>query len=155
LDAPPGFRLDLTVWALRPRAHNEVDAWDGKWYRRTVVLGGEPTRAVLTSAVSEMVSEHARLASLAHELASAPDAPGALAVAEELRSQLAAHLEKHNERLLFWLRDEGRADLAELLVDIHYATIRIRALARRHGGAARPELSSDGPSYGLSQAGPV
>jgi DNA-3-methyladenine glycosylase II len=42
LEAPPGFRLDLTVWALRRRAHNEVDAWDGKWYRRTVVLGGEP-----------------------------------------------------------------------------------------------------------------
>jgi hypothetical protein len=73
-----------------------------------------------------MASEHARLASLAHELASAPDVTEALVVAEELRSQLAAHLEKDNERLLFWLRDEGRADLAELLVDIHYATNRIR-----------------------------
>jgi DNA-3-methyladenine glycosylase II len=32
------FRLDLTVWALRRRALNEVDAWDGSTYRRVLVL---------------------------------------------------------------------------------------------------------------------
>ncbi len=36
------FRLDLTVWALRRRAHNTVDAWDGATYRRATELGGHP-----------------------------------------------------------------------------------------------------------------
>jgi DNA-3-methyladenine glycosylase II len=38
----PPFRLDLTVWALRRRPHNAVDVWDGRAYRRAVVLNGEP-----------------------------------------------------------------------------------------------------------------
>ena len=37
------FRLDLTVWALRRRARNVVDRWDGTTYRRVVVLSGRPT----------------------------------------------------------------------------------------------------------------
>lgn len=36
------FHLDLTVWALRRRAHNAVDAWDGATYRRVAELGGHP-----------------------------------------------------------------------------------------------------------------
>jgi len=38
----PPFRLDLTVWALRRRARNLVDRWDGSTYRRVVVLSGQP-----------------------------------------------------------------------------------------------------------------
>jgi DNA-3-methyladenine glycosylase II len=34
------FRLDLTVWTLRRRAHNAVDSWDGNSYRRVVESGG-------------------------------------------------------------------------------------------------------------------
>jgi len=34
----PPFRLDLTVWALRRRAHNEIDRWDGHTYGRTIVV---------------------------------------------------------------------------------------------------------------------
>src|SRR2546422_8595024 len=34
----PPFRLDLTVWALRRRARNLVDRWDGTTYRRVVVV---------------------------------------------------------------------------------------------------------------------
>ena len=34
LDEP--FRLDLTVWALRRRAHNAIDRWDGSTYRDAV-----------------------------------------------------------------------------------------------------------------------
>ena len=30
------FRLDLTVWAMRRRAHNAVDRFDGTWYRRVL-----------------------------------------------------------------------------------------------------------------------
>ncbi len=32
------FRLDLTVWALRRRPDNIVDRWDGKTFRRAIVL---------------------------------------------------------------------------------------------------------------------
>jgi hypothetical protein len=39
----PPFRLDLTVWALRRRARNEIDRWDGVTYRRVIVIGGRPT----------------------------------------------------------------------------------------------------------------
>ena len=39
----PPFRLDLTVWALRRRARNAIDRWDGRTYRRVVILGGRPT----------------------------------------------------------------------------------------------------------------
>jgi len=42
------FRLDLTVWALRRRALNEVDAWDGSTYRRVLVLDGEPVEIGVT-----------------------------------------------------------------------------------------------------------
>ena len=42
LEVPAPFRLDLTVWALRRRAHNAIDDWDGTTFRRTLVLGGRP-----------------------------------------------------------------------------------------------------------------
>ncbi len=35
------YRLDLTVWALRRRAHNRLDAWDGR-YRRGLLLDDQP-----------------------------------------------------------------------------------------------------------------
>ena len=42
VELPPGapFRLDLTVWALRRRGHNQVDQYDGTWYRRLLAVGG-------------------------------------------------------------------------------------------------------------------
>lgn len=39
----PPFRLDLTVWALRRRARNAIDRWDGATYRRLVVVGRRRT----------------------------------------------------------------------------------------------------------------
>ena len=42
-DPIPPFRLDLTVWALRRRARNLVDRWDGTTYRRVVVMTGRPS----------------------------------------------------------------------------------------------------------------
>lgn len=39
----PPFRLDLTVWALRRRARNAIDRWDGTTYRRVITLGRRPT----------------------------------------------------------------------------------------------------------------
>jgi DNA-3-methyladenine glycosylase II len=42
LAARAPFRLDLTVWALRRRAHNLIDRLDDTVWRRVLVLGGEP-----------------------------------------------------------------------------------------------------------------
>jgi DNA-3-methyladenine glycosylase II len=38
----PPFRLDLTVWALRRRAHNVVDRFDDGVWRRVLVIGNSP-----------------------------------------------------------------------------------------------------------------
>jgi DNA-3-methyladenine glycosylase II len=42
------FRLDLTVWTLRRRALNEVDAWDGSTYHRVLVVDGKPIEVAVT-----------------------------------------------------------------------------------------------------------
>jgi DNA-3-methyladenine glycosylase II len=41
LEPVPPFRLDLTVWALRRHPDNAVDRWDGKAFRRIVMLEGQ------------------------------------------------------------------------------------------------------------------
>jgi DNA-3-methyladenine glycosylase II len=41
IDPRAPFRLDLTAWALRRRAHNAIDRWDGRVYRRALWLGDE------------------------------------------------------------------------------------------------------------------
>jgi DNA-3-methyladenine glycosylase II len=41
------FRLDYVVWALRRRAHNEVDRFDGGRYRRVLCLAGEPAEVTV------------------------------------------------------------------------------------------------------------
>ena len=38
----PPFRLDLTAWTLRRRPSNAIDRWDGKHYRRVLVLNNSP-----------------------------------------------------------------------------------------------------------------
>jgi DNA-3-methyladenine glycosylase II len=42
LQPQPPFRLDLTVWALRRRAHNVVDVFDDGIWRRVLVIGKSP-----------------------------------------------------------------------------------------------------------------
>jgi len=41
------FRLDYVVWALRRRAHNEVDRFDAGCYRRVLSLAGEPAEVTV------------------------------------------------------------------------------------------------------------
>lgn len=36
------FRLDLTAWALRRRAHNAIDRWEASTYRRVLSVDGGP-----------------------------------------------------------------------------------------------------------------
>lgn len=42
LQPKPPFRLDLTTWALRRKARNAVDQWDGMTYRRVLMINGNP-----------------------------------------------------------------------------------------------------------------
>jgi DNA-3-methyladenine glycosylase II len=44
----PPFRLDLSVWALRRRPGNAIDRWDGTFYRRALVLTGQPMGVSVT-----------------------------------------------------------------------------------------------------------
>lgn len=44
----PPFRLDLTVWALRRREQNAIDTWDGRCYRRALLIDGEPIELAVT-----------------------------------------------------------------------------------------------------------
>jgi DNA-3-methyladenine glycosylase II len=48
LKVVPPFRLDLTVWALRRRPENKMDRWDGKTFRRGLVLNGKPVEVAVT-----------------------------------------------------------------------------------------------------------
>jgi len=44
----PPFRLDLTVWALRRREQNAIDSWDGRTYRRALLVDGAPVQVAVT-----------------------------------------------------------------------------------------------------------
>lgn len=55
----PPFRLDLTVWALRRRARNIIDRWDGTAYRRVLNLGDKPVEVEVRQAAG---GEQPRLA---------------------------------------------------------------------------------------------
>ena len=46
------FDLKLTVWALRRRAHNIVDRWDGGTYRRVLPLPSGPVGVAVTQLAS-------------------------------------------------------------------------------------------------------
>jgi len=50
IELRPPFRLDLTVWALRRRAHNTIDAWDGTTYTRTLVADTIPVQVAVRQA---------------------------------------------------------------------------------------------------------
>ena len=48
LEPVPPFRLDLTAWTLRRRAHNAIDRWDGRHYRRALVIGERAVEVTVT-----------------------------------------------------------------------------------------------------------
>ena len=48
LEPAPPFRLDLTVWALRRRPHNQVDRWDGQMFQRVLMLNSVPVAVAVT-----------------------------------------------------------------------------------------------------------
>jgi DNA-3-methyladenine glycosylase II len=52
LEVAPPFRLDLTVWAVRRRAVNQIDRWDGAAWRRTIFAGDAPVELAVTQVTS-------------------------------------------------------------------------------------------------------
>ena len=42
------FRLDLTVWTLRRRPNNIMDRWNGKTYRRAIIIEEKPAEIAVT-----------------------------------------------------------------------------------------------------------
>jgi DNA-3-methyladenine glycosylase II len=44
----PPFRLDLTVWALRRRPENAVDRWDGRTYRRVLLIDSQAVEVAVS-----------------------------------------------------------------------------------------------------------
>jgi hypothetical protein len=94
------------------------------------------SRSALAPALKEMAEEHRRLASLAQALAGASDGPGALLAAEQVSALLEGHLDREDGQLLARLYDEGRVDLPQLVIDVRYATNRIRS---------EPAAGAEGP----------
>ena len=50
LHPQPPFRLELTAWALRRREQNAIDSWDGRTYRRALVIERRPAEIAVTQA---------------------------------------------------------------------------------------------------------
>jgi DNA-3-methyladenine glycosylase II len=123
IEVRPPFRLDLTVWALRRRPHNTVDAWDGTTYTRTLVAEGTP----LLVAVSQQ-----------------PDGgPGRVRLAVELRRRGEAPSEAG--------RAEVRRTLEQMLglgidlvgfYELAAADDRLAGLAKRFRGVRPPRFAS-------------
>jgi DNA-3-methyladenine glycosylase II len=61
------FRLDLTVWALRRRATNRIDRWDGTHYTRVLVVDSVPVKVSISQ---QRADDHPEL--LITMLSSAP-----------------------------------------------------------------------------------
>jgi DNA-3-methyladenine glycosylase II len=82
------FRLDLTVWALRRRPHNEIDRWDGSTYRRMVAIEDGP---VALSVTQDGTQETLRLSAL---LAGRPaDLPSERLARRALNELLGLHVD--------------------------------------------------------------
>ena len=71
----PPFLLDYVVWALRRRAHNDVDRYDGRCYHRVLCLAGEPAELAVRQDTAT------RTPSLIAELRGPAGSPGRIAVA--------------------------------------------------------------------------
>ncbi|HEU5379438.1 MAG TPA: hypothetical protein VFV38_28780 [Ktedonobacteraceae bacterium] len=66
LDPLPPFRLDLTVWALRRRARNQIDQWDGTTYTRVLLLDDQPVKVAVSQVSGRLLVTAASPAPLAH-----------------------------------------------------------------------------------------
>ena len=117
INVSPPFRLDYVVWALRRRAHNEVDRFDGSCYRRVLCLAGEPVEVAVRQ------DPAASRPSLLLELRG-PAAPAGRAAVTEVRPVL--------ERML------GLAADLDGFYRVAASDARLNALAARFRGMRPP-----------------
>jgi DNA-3-methyladenine glycosylase II len=105
-DAP--FRLDLTAWALRRRAHNTIDRFDAGTYRRALLIGNEavglsvtqrgspgaPRLMVALAGTADERTEASARVALDHLLGLTVDLAGfgAMAAADPLLDRLARRM---------------------------------------------------------------
>ena len=82
IEVCPPFRLDLTVWALRRRPHNTIDAWDGTTYTRTLEADASPVLVAVRQEGGE--SEGVRLGV---EVRRRGEAPSEAGIGEVRRTQ--------------------------------------------------------------------
>ena len=111
------FRLDYVVWALRRRAHNEVDRFDEGCYRRVLCLAGGPAEVTVRQDLA------AETPSLVAELRG-PAGPTGRAAAAEARPVL--------ERVL------GLGADLEGFYRVAASDARLNALAARFRGMRPP-----------------
>ncbi|MBP7868830.1 MAG: DNA-3-methyladenine glycosylase 2 family protein [Firmicutes bacterium] len=115
----PPFRLDLTAWVLRRLPANKMDRWDGRTYRRVLVVRGEPVE------LSTIQTKPPDAAELIVSLAG----PGAAAVSEADIAPILMKMLGTNVDL---------ADFCELAS----FDARLLALAQRFVGFRPPRLES-------------
>ena len=113
-----------------------AEAEEGTFYQAAAV------RADLAATVAGMLDEHRQLVSLAEQLATAADTPGALRHAEAIGSLFARHVTKENELLLPPLAADEEVDLAGLLAEMHRETEAAKRAAPATEGAAAPDAEA-------------
>lgn len=86
LPARPPFRLDLTAWTLRRRPDNRIDRWDGRVYRRVLLVGQDRTPVDVEVQQSEALSGSPELQVTVSKL------PGRLDVEHDVTAQLTRAL---------------------------------------------------------------
>ncbi len=84
----PPFRLDLTVWALRRRAHNRIDQWNGTTYTRVLLVDQVPVK-VQVSQLPPISLPHVQV----HVWSSEPSADLSTRVKEALQRMLSLALD--------------------------------------------------------------
>ena len=113
-----------------------AEAEEGTFYQAAAA------RADLAATVAGMLDEHRQLVSLAEQLATAADTPGALRHAEAIGSLFARHVTKENELLLPPLAADEAVDLAGLLAEMHRETEAAKRAAPATEGAAAPDAEA-------------
>jgi DNA-3-methyladenine glycosylase II len=72
------FRLDVTIWALRRRASNRIDQWDGTSYTRILVIDHCPVKVGIsqrqTTSVPELLVKVSSLAPVAQVIPTVSEA---------------------------------------------------------------------------------
>ena len=125
----PPFRLDLTVWALRRRAHNVVDQFDDGIWRRVLIVGDAPVAIAVRQARFEESSSGAGRRARPPEIEVQISAARPQAVKSEVASIVTKMLGLNLDLSDFYKLARGDPRLRELtdrlrgMKPVRYATV--------------------------------